>query len=58
LDALLNVKDAAALLGVSARFVNRLASTGELASVRIGRRMLFRQSDLEAFVESRVMQAA
>ncbi|HEY6678866.1 MAG TPA: helix-turn-helix domain-containing protein [Actinomycetota bacterium] len=58
MDALLSVKEAARLLGVSSDLVYLLAKGGELPSVRIGTgarkaRVLFRPADLEAFVSER-----
>lgn len=44
---------AARLLGVSAGTITNLVKSGELASLKIGARRLFRVADLAAFVESR-----
>jgi excisionase family DNA binding protein len=44
---------AAALLGVSERFVRRAAAAGELTSVHIGRCLRFRDEDITAYVERR-----
>jgi excisionase family DNA binding protein len=45
---------AARVIGVGTRTVERLISTGELRSVRIGKCRLIRRKDLEAFLEARV----
>jgi excisionase family DNA binding protein len=50
---LLNIADAALLLGLSARSLKRMASAGELpreAIVRLGRRRLFSRPALERWV--------
>jgi excisionase family DNA binding protein len=49
---LLSVEEAAQRLGLSLWTVYRLARDGSLGSVRIGRRRLFAEQDLEAFVEA------
>jgi len=49
---LLSVGQAAERLGLSLWTVYRLARGGNLRSVRIGRRRLFAEADLEAFVEA------
>jgi len=43
--------EAASLLRVSLRSVARLIARGELTSVRVGRRRLVRQRDLQALIE-------
>jgi excisionase family DNA binding protein len=50
-DRNLNVKQAAARLGLSAEFVYRHAD--ELGSVRLGRRLLFSERALERFLQRR-----
>jgi excisionase family DNA binding protein len=49
---LLSVEQAAGRLGLSLWTVYRLARVGGLRSVRIGRRRLFTEEDLEAFVKA------
>jgi len=49
---LLSVEQAAVRLGLSLWTVYRLARAGNLGSVRIGRRRLFAEEDLEAFVKA------
>ena len=48
---LLSVPDAARSLDVSERFVWSLLSTGELTSVKLGRRRLIDVRDIERFIE-------
>ncbi len=50
MERLLSAQQAADRLGVSIRTVSRLARAGRLASVLIGRRRLFAEEDLDAFV--------
>jgi len=50
---LIDDKAAAKLLGISARSLWTLANRGEVRSVRVGRRRLYRPADLEAFVTAR-----
>jgi excisionase family DNA binding protein len=57
-EHLLDVKETASLLRVSTDLVYLLAKSGDLPSVRIGTgarkpRVLFRMSDVEAFVAER-----
>lgn len=47
---LVNLDDAAAMLSVSARSVQRLVESGQLKGVRLGGRRLFPVNELEAFV--------
>ena len=50
-DRLLRVRDTADLLGISVRQVHRLAASGHLSKVKIGKTASFRLSDLEALIE-------
>ena len=50
MDKLYSVQQAAERLGVSFWTVYRLARAGRLASVRLGRRRLFAERDLEKLV--------
>lgn len=50
---LVDLREAARLLAVSARTVWTLKDRGELPTVRIGRSVRFRVTDLEAFVAAR-----
>lgn len=55
---LVNVDDAAAMLSISARSVQRLVESGQLKGVRLGGRRLFPVKELESFVASLVGEAA
>jgi excisionase family DNA binding protein len=48
---LVDLRTTAKVLGVSDRTVWTLATSGKLASIRIGRRRLFDLGDIESFVE-------
>jgi excisionase family DNA binding protein len=50
--ALLGAADAARYMGVGRTKLYELAGSGDLPSIVIGRRRLWRRSDLDAFVES------
>ncbi len=50
MDTLYTVEQAAHRLGVSVWTVYRLARTAQLASIRLGRRRLFAERDLEELV--------
>ncbi len=52
MDRLFSVQEAAERLGVSFWTVYRMARSGQLASVRIGRRRLFAVADLEELVRT------
>ena len=54
---LLNVREAAEALAVSQVTVRRAAADGRIQPVRIGKRVLFRLPDLEAFAASCVVSA-
>ena len=45
-------RDAAATLGISESTLFRLRNTGKLPSLKVGRIVLFRRSDLEAFASN------
>ncbi len=47
------VPEAAALLGIGTTLAKELIRTGELRSIKIGRRRLVARADLEIFVETR-----
>jgi excisionase family DNA binding protein len=50
MDTLHTVEQAAQRLGVSVWTIYRLARTGQLASIRLGRRRLFAERDLEELI--------
>jgi excisionase family DNA binding protein len=52
----LSPRQAAALLGLSERFVAKLIASGDLPSARIGARRLIRRADLETWLSDRVRQ--
>ena len=52
-DGLLDVDAAARRLGLGCSTVRRLAGRCELASVKSGRRLLFKPADLDAYAEAR-----
>ena len=49
----LNVDEAAALLGVSPKWIKRRTTTGEVPSVKLGRCRRYRRTDLLAFMAAR-----
>lgn len=51
---LLSVFAAAEDCSLSESTIRRLAASGELRSVRVGNRLLFRPEDLDAFISERV----
>lgn len=52
MSTVLTVVEAAERLRISRQMVQRLAITGELTHIRIGRRILIREEDLEAFLDA------
>ncbi len=50
---LLSVPNAAALIGVSGRYLWDLVRAGEIPNVRLGRRVLLRREDINTFIASR-----
>lgn len=52
MEKLLTPAQVADRLAVSLRMVYRLAEMGDLASVKLGRLLRFREHDVEKFVES------
>jgi len=53
-SVLLDVEEAAMALRISRSRLFQLVASGELLSVKLGRRRLFRRTDLEAFASSLV----
>lgn len=54
MEKLLNIQEAASLLGLSKWYLHKKIREGELKIVRLSRnRIRFRHSDLETFVSSR-----
>ena len=52
-ESLLNVKEAARHLGTGPSTLYKKAASVEIASVKIGSRIMFRVADLDAYVTSR-----
>jgi excisionase family DNA binding protein len=48
---LLSYPEAARYLGCGERHVHRLASEGDVPKIRLGRRVLFAQEDLDGYVD-------
>lgn len=58
-DPLLSASDVAPLLGgVHPRTVRRYAAHGDLGHVRVGRFMLFRLSDVQAYLDAATVPAS
>jgi excisionase family DNA binding protein len=51
LDRILTVKDVQDVLSVGRSYAYKLVQTGELKSVRVGRCVRVRGSDLQAYIE-------
>lgn len=51
IEPLVGVQQLAELLGISARTSYRLAETGELPTLKIGSRSLFRPSEIESWLK-------
>jgi excisionase family DNA binding protein len=51
------VDDVAELLGRHPHTIYRLAREGELAHYRVGRNVLFRPADVDAYIEARRVEA-
>ncbi|BCB79141.1 hypothetical protein GCM10022251_19660 [Phytohabitans flavus] len=56
--ATVDAATAAGLLGISVRSLRRLAASGQIPQVRIGRRVRYRLADLERFLEARRVRRA
>jgi putative molybdopterin biosynthesis protein len=54
-ERLLTVKDVQLFLGVSEDFIYDEVARGSLRAVRIGRQLRFRQSDVDDYVEARLI---
>ena len=52
--ALLSIASAAAIMGISSRSLYNYCANGTFPSVRIGRRVMIRRSDLEALINGNV----
>jgi excisionase family DNA binding protein len=56
MEKLINLTAAAELVGLSKSFVYHLAESRQIPFVRIGRRLLFRASSLEGWVEQNTVE--
>ena len=54
IEPLLDVPDVARLLRAGVSTIRRMVTAGEIPSVRMGDRVLFRPSDLRQFIAERV----
>lgn len=52
-DPLLSAQDVAALLGVHVRTIRRWANTGDIGSLRVGRLLYLKRSDVDTFLDRR-----
>ena len=57
LDPLVDKDTAARLLGVELRFINRLVSEKRITYVKVGRKVRFRISDIEAYISANTVSA-
>ncbi len=55
---LLSCRETAKALGISERMLWGITKRGELACVRVGKRVLYAISDLERWIESRTERGA
>lgn len=53
----MGLEEAAARLAVQPSTLRRWARDGKIESVRLGRRLVFRESSLESFVQANVREA-
>lgn len=51
-------KDAAAYLGCSTRYLDKLAAAGELRKAKLGSKTIYLRAELDRFLESRVLGGA
>jgi excisionase family DNA binding protein len=56
-DPLIDKEGAARCLGVEQRFINRLVSEKRIAYVKVGRKIRFRQSTIEAYIIANTVSA-
>ena len=57
LDPLVDKNAAARLLGVELRFINRLVSEKRITYVKVGRKVRFRISVIEAYISANTVSA-
>ena len=58
MDRLLRVSEAAALLRISKSGIYRLATRHEIPHLRLGARVLFRERDLEQWVQEQMVECS
>ena len=56
-DPLIDKEGAARCLGVEQRFINRLVSEKRITYVKVGRKIRFRQSTIEAYIIANTVSA-
>jgi excisionase family DNA binding protein len=56
-DPLIDKEGAARCLGVEQRFINRLVSEKRITYVKVGRKIRFRQSTIEAYIIANTISA-
>ena len=56
-DPLIDKEGAARCLGVEQRFINRLVSEKRITYVKVGRKIRFRQSTIEAYIIANIVSA-
>ena len=56
-DPLIDKESAARCLGVEHRFINRLVSEKRITYVKVGRKIRFRQSTIEAYIIANTISA-
>ena len=57
LDPLVDKDTAARLLGVELRFINRLVAEKRITYVKVGRKVRFRRSVIEAYIHANTVRA-
>ena len=57
-DRLISVKDAKSQLGVGTNTIYNLMNSGELRFIKMGRRTLFSQNEIQAFIQRKLEEAA
>ena len=56
-DPLIDKEGAARYVGVEQRFINRLVAEKRITFVKVGRKVRFRQSTIEAFIVANTVRA-
>lgn len=58
MDPLLDSKQAAAILKIHPKVLERMAKRGEILALKVGKFWRYRESDLEAWINSQVQLAS